>query len=204
MQTRDGGDDELRECVLDCLAKHIAEGAEKADLCVDRAALSDVVEEAAWYYYNTTYSEIFPSTFHDLEAPLARVIEILKRNHYRVLGALGGKQAEQRYKAILDGLDDIARAVPAPPPKRGRGKPSKTRDLRALVECLVEHWEALTSHPFKQNWHKGSPLTTATMFVHDVVAFIDHERLGELPGVTKKIVAERRKTLGLISQKSAN
>lgn len=193
MQTRDD-DEELREWVLDRLAKHVADGAEKADLCVDRAVLSAIIEEATRQYYHAKYGGIFPSTFHDLEAPLARVIEILKRNHYSVLGALGGGRAEERYRTILDGLGDIARAVPAPPPKRGRGKPSKTGDLHAPVECLVEHWEALTSHPFKQNWHKGSPLTPATMFIHDVVAFIDPERLGELPGVTKKNVAERRKS----------
>lgn len=194
--TRDDTDDKLLEWLVDRLAEHITAGAKKADFLVDRAVLPAIVEEASWQYDNMRFSGIFPSTLHELKAPLARVIEILKRNHYRLFGVLAGKRgrAEKRYKAILDGLEDIARAVPPPPRKRGKGRPPKTGDLRALVECLVKHWEALTGHPLKQNWHKGSPLTPSTMFIHDVVEFIDHERLGELPGVTKKIVSERRKS----------
>ena len=155
----------------------------------------------------------FPkNTFHALGEPIAQVIELLKldANYYNALVAFGApattalspdqtavSRAVERYETLLRDLDDIARAVPPPPAKRRRGKPSKTKDLRVLVECLADFWERATGQPFTQAWYKESsgqrkPTTYSAAFVEDVVKFVDLKRLGELPKVTEKIVAERR------------
>jgi len=196
------------EALLDKLASHVAAEVEKADFPIDREALWSIILMAQMVYDGTRIGAdaTARSTFHELAEPLCRVIEILKDeancdSAYVALGApvslalspdqLALGRAIERYETLMRDLDDLARAVP-PPPKRGKGRPSKTRDLRALAECLVDHWEAWTGHLPTQNWHQGEPIANAAQFVYCAVEYIDPERLGELPKVMEKIVAERR------------
>jgi len=101
-------------------------------------------------------------------------------------------QASERYEALLGDLDAIARALPPPPARRGKGRPSKTEDLFALADRLATYWEQMTGQPFKQAWHNGEPTTLAALFVFDVVKFIDPKLVVKLPKVTEKVVANRR------------
>jgi hypothetical protein len=191
--------------------KHVATDAAKIFGPKDRELLSTVVFEACREYDGTQYwaDDISRITFHALGEPITQVIKLLKldANYYSALVALGAparnpdqsavNRAGERYETLLRDLDDIARAVPPPPAKRRRGKPSKTKDLRVLVECLADFWESATGRPFTQAWHKESsgqrkPTTYSAAFVEDVVKYVDLKRLGELPKVTEKIVAERR------------
>jgi hypothetical protein len=194
--------------------KHVATDAAKIFGTKDRELLSTVIFEACMVYDGTQQwaDEVSRITFHALGEPITQVIKLLKldANYYSALVALGApantalspdqtavSRAVERYETLLRDLDDIARAVPPPPAKRPRGKPSKTKDLRVLVECLAKFWESATGQPFTQAWHKESsgqrkPTTNSAAFVEDVVKFVDLKRLGELPKVTERIVAERR------------
>jgi hypothetical protein len=99
------------------------------------------------------------------------------------------EQGAQRHERFVETLHLLKRDLPCSP-----GKPSKTRDLRAAVEHLVEFWMRATGKPFTQDWHRGCPLTPGTTLVYKVIEFIDPERLKELPTVTKRIVQEHRKS----------
>jgi hypothetical protein len=160
------------------------------------------------------------STFHEIAEPLARVIALLEAeaNRDAILTALGAPEwlamggrfsvdgtgaagppiatedeqhAEARYRALLDGLHAIARAVPAPPTKRKRGKPPTAKDFVALVDRLATCWERATGKRFTQDWHKGEPVSAAARFVHAVVKLVDPARLRSLPKAAAQVVAER-------------
>ena len=150
---------------------------------------------------------------HEIASPLAVVIQTLANwsNREEVIIALGAPEtwrisphqlstgdpslidrAYERYETLMHDLREIARNVPASPPRRGRGRPPKSGDLYAVVDILAEYWERTTGEAFKQDWERGEPLTPATEFVHAVVAFLDPPRLEALPKVTERIVTERR------------
>jgi hypothetical protein len=200
------------ESLLDRLQHYLAAEREQADFLVDREVLSSIVFGAALVYEGVQLSDdaASKSTFHELAALLPRVMELLTddANYGEVLVALGApvmlavspdqaavKRAVEWHETIMRGLDDIARTAPAPPAKRGRGRPSNPKDLRFMVGGLADRWEAHTGHLPTQSWREGKPVpgeARFAWFVYDVVAFIDPERLGELPKVTAKIVADWR------------
>jgi hypothetical protein len=200
------------EPLIDRLQSYLADEREEADFLVDREVLSDIVLSAGMAYDGVRFSDdaASKSTFHDLAAPLARVIEILKHdaNYDSALVALGAaallalspdqlavSRAMERHEALLLALDDIARAAPPPPAKRGRGRPPKTKDLRFMVGGLADFWEIHTGHPPTRSWREGKPVpgeARFAWFAYDVVEFIDPERLGELLKVTGKIVSDWR------------
>jgi hypothetical protein len=108
-----------------------------------------------------------------------------------------------RHAELLSALDHLARAVP-PPPKRPPYRPPTTNDLRAAVDVLADYWTRATGQSFTVAWHrsdprkpggdgrrKRAPNSPATRFVWDAMKLMGCERLGELPTVTKKIVAAR-------------
>jgi hypothetical protein len=106
--------------------------------------------------------------------------------------------AEAHYEALLDGLEKILQAAPAPP-RRKQGRPSPW-DLDEVVHILVQEWERMTGAPFTQAWHRDQslggrrvPNSDGARFVYKIVEFIDSTRLDELPNVTEKIVTERLK-----------
>jgi hypothetical protein len=199
--------------LLKRLEKSVETETQKTFRPVDRVVLENIIVGAIAIYDGTQFLANLASRFtlHEIVAPLAQVIKILKHeaNYDAIFVALGAPamlalspdqgavdRAVARYENLLDDLDEIARAVPPPPAKRGRGKPP-AKDLRALVESLADYWERVTRRRFTQNWHKESsgpwkPTTNATAFVYDVVKFIDSKRLGALKEMTEDIVKKRR------------
>jgi hypothetical protein len=201
--------------LIDRLRHYVAAERGEADFLVDPEGLvlSDIVLRAGMVYEGVQLSDdaASKSTFHELAAPpLASVMEWLRddANYSDVLVALGApamlalspdqaavSRAGERHEALLHALDDIARAVPPPPAKRDRGRPSNPKDLRFMVGWLADRWEAHTGHPPTQSWREGKPVpgeARFAWFVYDVVEFIDPERLGELLKVTAKIVTDWR------------
>jgi hypothetical protein len=195
------------EALLAKLATLVAAATGKSFTEVDQRVLRDNVLGAVMIYRGIKLG-IEDSHHYTLDqiAPLATsAIELLKNeaNRAPALVALGSPEllvmdpemwklnAERRLGLLVGLLDRLARNVLLPPPKAAH-RPVKTKDLRALVENLVDFWERETRQRFTQQWHKGSPLTLSTRFVHDVLEFIDRERIRELPEVTKNVVAERR------------
>jgi len=176
---------------------------------LDRQVMELTVRGAIALYDGLRFSADLASrsTLHELAAPLARVIAILKHeaNCDSILVALGApdtlamsqdqtavRLALTRYENLLDDLNKIASRLPPPPAKRGKGKPTKANDLLALVDKLAPYWERATGKRFTQGWHKGTPVSPAAQFVYAVVGFVDPRRLPELPKVTERIVTERR------------
>jgi len=181
---------------------------------IDRAVLEQTIITAIAVYDGTQFlAELASrSTLHQIREPLARVVEILKHeaNYDDIFVALGAPvmlalspnqravdQAIERYENTLDALDDIARALPPTPAKRGPGR-QPAKDLRALVEYLADYWKQVVGRPFKQDWHRESsigpkkPTTNAAAFVYEVVKFTDASRLGAVPKMTESIVKNRR------------
>lgn len=200
------------EPLFDRLRSYIADEAEKADFLIDRDVLSDIVLSAGMVYDGVQFSddEVSNSTFYELAEPLATVMELLthEANYSDVLVALGApamlamspdqaavSRAVVRHETIMRGLGDIARAVPPPPAKRRPGRQTRTKDLRFMVGWLADRWESHTGHLPTQNWREGKPIQDEAgfvWFVYDVVAFIDPERLRELPNVTENLVTDWR------------
>jgi hypothetical protein len=195
--------------LLQGLEKIVKTQTNKTFRPVDRELMEFTIRSAIMLYDGLNFSADLAarSTLHDLAVPLARVIDILEHeaNYDNIFVALGApamlamspdqravKQAIARYENLLDDLHKLARGVPPPPAKRGKGKPAKANDLLAVVDVLAPYWERATGKRFTQDWHKGAPVTPATQFVHAVVCFIDPKRLPGLPKVTERIVAERR------------
>jgi hypothetical protein len=110
-----------------------------------------------------------------------------------VLAGCDDQEVVARYGALLRDLGQIALNLPPRPPRRGRGRPSTTGNLRVLVETLVEYWERTTGKPFAADWHKGEPLNDATGFVVETIRFIAPRRLRSLPRLTAKIINVRRR-----------
>jgi hypothetical protein len=97
---------------------------------------------------------------------------------------------------LIADLEKIASAMPEPLPRRGKGRPSKPKNLHALIAYLAASWERATGLRFSQDWHcergRRVPSTSAAGFVHDVVGLIDHGRLNEVPKMTERIVREHK------------
>jgi hypothetical protein len=85
----------------------------------------------------------------------------------------------------LRDLNKILAAVPLPPKKRPRGRPTN-KNLYDLVQRLANYWELTTGDQFTQNWLKGKPIPLATQFVYAVVHFVDPKSLGSLPNSDRK------------------
>jgi hypothetical protein len=202
--------------LLKRLEKIVENATQKPFRRIDRAALKNIIAEVFLVYDGTQFLADLASrvTLHEIKEPLAQVIKILKHeaNYDAIFVALGAPtmlamspdqravdRAVARYETLLDNLEQIARAAPPPPTKRGRGKPP-ARDLRVLVQSLADYWERATRRPLKQNWHRESsglwkPTTNGTMFVYDAVKFIDSKRLGALKEITEDIVTKRRRAV---------
>jgi hypothetical protein len=96
------------------------------------------------------------------------------------------QEAAARLTTILDGLRDIARPVPPPPGRRGRGKPRTPRSFHDFVDRVAAAWERASGTPFRQTNHPAT-------FAHEVTKFVDPARSEESTTyVIKLIVAERR------------
>ena len=181
------------DLLVERLVDYLSDGAAVAHFKIDQEAVRAVVQEADQVYDGILWGKIGErlSSLHDIDAPLARVIEILKHrpNYSAVIAALG---SVERYKALLLDLDNIARAVPQPA-ERGRGRPPQTEDLRAAVELLVEFWQQQTGVAVKHTGHKKEAFRKdwppAKKFIFEVIQFIAPYRLDELPGVLEKIVS---------------
>jgi hypothetical protein len=192
----------------------------------ERRMLMRALSEAASAYNRIRWSaeDASRSTFHELGAPLARVIGILK--HEASLGdglvALGAPardssvltrltwperdraavhRARARYDALLSALDHLARAVPLPPPRPAH-RPVENNDLRAAVEVLAAYWERMTGAPVAPYWVNGVPANAATQFIYDAMRLIGCEHLGGLRKVldnhcySKTVAARRRRGRG--------
>jgi hypothetical protein len=209
------------------LEEQIAEAAGKKTFNFDdRRMLMRALSEAASAYNRIQWSaeDASLSTFHELGAPLtlARMIEILKHeaNRESVLVALGApvrdpsiatrltwpehdrpvvERAMVRHAELLSALDDLARAVPSPPPTRPPWRPVENNDLCAAVEVFADYWERATGLPVTQDWYTGNgkgsgriPNSPFARFAHDAMKFMGVKRLNGLPELTKKIVTARR------------
>lgn len=143
-------------------------------------------------------------TLHELDKPLTRVIEILRRedNVDPVILTLGAatpgycdfKRGAEHRKAVIDGLEKLAARNP-PSDRAGR---KGNRDLYHLVHSLANAWTILTGAAFTQMWVKtwagdNSPATGGAAFVHAVVRFVDRENLKSVPKMTERVVNDRRK-----------
>lgn len=153
------------------------------------------------------------STLHEINEPLAKVIEILRNpaNSDHVLVSLGApfmlalspnqtdvETAIARFDDLLDSLNAIAENLPPQPQKRGKGRPPND-ELQVLVEMLATYWVRATGKPFKQDWLNGDPLTNATKFVHEVIKFLDKKSLSALPKKTANIVKYYRRPDSVVS-----
>jgi hypothetical protein len=170
------------ERAFDRAAAEVATAAKRSLTPADRQALRQAISDACIKYNRSQYwaGEISRRTLHEIGTPLAKVVEILKRdeNRHDLLVALGApdrrpgvassmvwpegdlpevERAAARYESTLRALDEIAHAVPSTP-KRPAHRPSGTRELRSAVEILVDYWERTTRQRFTQDWHRGSRL----------------------------------------------
>jgi hypothetical protein len=191
-------------------ALRIAEEAAKTQFdALKRDGLVQRINGTVLAYHGTRFmAEVAREfTLHNIEAPLAEVIEKLEHeaNIDAVLIALGAPamlmlspnqepvhRAIAEYEATLNSLRKIAANLPATPAKRGKGQP-RARDLYDLVYRLADIWKAFTGKDFTQYWHQGKPVSKAARFVYAVVEVVDRSRLEELPTVTKNVVADLRK-----------
>jgi hypothetical protein len=200
------------EQILKRLAAHV--GGEAAQpFSREGLELRRVISNAARAYDGVSADATEQSTLHELGAPLARVIELLRddTNSEQLLVALGAptpvapmtwserdrpevERVMALHEAIVSGLGKIADAVP-PLPARPAHRPSRSKDLRAAVEVLIDYFERKTGQEFRQDWKGkggGDPLTAGTMFVRDAMQLIAPKRLDELPAVTADIRRARR------------
>lgn len=168
--------------------------------------LRDAVQDAIqWYEIDRDIaSGLYTNSLHDIEKPLAQVIEQLhsNRNQGFLLTALGDYDSEtgyvakgfadieNEYQILLAGLHKIARAI-KPPDKHPVGRPSRNH-LRMFVERLAEYWEHVTGINFKQYWQDLEPLTNETLFVKSVLEFVDPAAVPHLPKMTEAVVRDRR------------
>jgi hypothetical protein len=196
------------------LEAHVARRATRPLGPVERRALLGAISEAYMSYGTVRHKAAMARhyTLHELKQNdlLRGVIEVLtnpaNREHLlHVLGApesntgmiwperdrLAVERAEAWRSSTLRALEQIDNYDAPPPPATSRGRPSRTRDLRAAVEALVDYWQDVTGERFKQNWHGGEPITPGARFVYLAMKLIDPSRLRELPGVTETIVKDR-------------
>jgi hypothetical protein len=200
-------------------AIEIVEKAAKKPMSPEkRESLAGRIKGAVLAYDGTKFMADYASkiTVHDIAAPLAEVIEVLEDDEvdgHAVLVALGAPQhmtvspdresldwavAEREF--LLHLLRKLRANLPPAPAKPSRGRPT-ARDLYQLIERLADCWELWTGKEFKRLWGKGKPFdamrlgpaTDAMHFICAVVKVIDKDRLGELPTITKNVVADRRK-----------
>jgi hypothetical protein len=205
---------ELLDPILDRFNKHFPAG-------FDREKLAAILDEEPSISASQHWADevVGRCTLHKIAPELARVLKELDRpRHWDIaIAALNDGnwfEAELRFGAWLRDLRKIIAAVP-PAPRRGRGKPPKTKNLHALVDRLATFWEQETDEPFRQSWHKDKsgesdwhlnpttkrpekkwplkPATESAAFVHDVVTLVSPRLLRLLPKVTEKVVSERRK-----------
>jgi hypothetical protein len=175
---------------------------------LDREKLKASIVNACISYWGIGHltDQISRYTLHHLDVPLARVIEILRNNAnipdvLMALGAPAMRNSDQqaahraiaRYEILIRELGQLARAVPSPPAKRGKGRPPTAVEFRALVEQLASYWKYWTGNDLTQHWHGGEPLTAGAQFIWEVVRFVNPERAHALPKVTEKVVAELNK-----------
>lgn len=188
--------------LLQQLQSLVEEATEKKFNATDHQALEFVVSIGLHYYETNRYlqNDAARSTFHKLYHPLRSVLDLLKQDAnidgtLIALDAYSDKpesidEAKARRENLLRDLQSIYEHVPPPPPGRTQGRPSFA-DLRGLVFRLAAYWEKATGGQFKNNWHKGEPITPATIFVHAAVEYIDPERLPSLPKMTEAFVHQR-------------
>jgi hypothetical protein len=191
--------------LLDSLARCIAAETRKPDFPIDREWLSRIVTgEHLMYYGGRVFADQEIRRNELLEAaPLAGTVELLKYEKVFALAALarspdpgGMKRAEEEYEITLRAIERLAEIL-LPPAKRKAGKPSRTKDLRALVGRLANYWKRATGERITQDWHKEPtgqwrPVSNGAQFVYCLVEFIDPLRLGELRKVLEDTVRERR------------
>ena len=163
---------------------------------ITREQLVASIDDAVLAYDGASFwsddSRRFLDTRHDIAEPLHRVITLLSSegNRYQLCKDAGIEP--ERYHELLVDLDRLQRAVPPPPPPTARGRPSRTKDLRALVGALADYWETATGKRFTQDWHRGEPISKAAQFVHAIVSYVDAQATPKLPNVTEDIVADRK------------
>jgi hypothetical protein len=142
-------------------------------------------------------------TFHKAAKPLDELIALLddQENWDVAVYALSegpiwwtDVKAAERVECLRGDLRKLRAAVPQPPPKRDRGKPSKTKKLRLLVTNLAVFWDEEGGPPFTQDRHKGKPLTKAARFVDAIVGLVDPSMLQSVPKVMESVIGERRTT----------
>jgi hypothetical protein len=178
-----------------------------------REGLTARIEIAIMAYDGTKFIADYASkiTVHDIDAPLAEVIEVLEDDEvdgHAVLVALGAPQhmmaspdresldrALAEREILLHLLRKLADNLPPAPAKR-RGRP-KANDLHQLVGGLANVWEDFTGQEFTQLWHKEKgkwkPISAAAQFAHAVITVVDPKRLPSVPEVTEQIVKRRRR-----------
>jgi hypothetical protein len=201
LHSRDALEREAFENLLRELAKIVLKSGRELDE-KGLQFLRDGVEEAVTWYgvLQFTADYVAEITLHELEKPLARVIEILKReeNVDRVVMALG--ETKPGYCDVEAGVEhrsalivDLEKIAAIPPPERRRGAKGN-RDLHHLVHRLANQWLLLTGTPFTQMWaDNGTPATNGAAFVQAVVRFVDPENLNAVPNMTERVVGDRRR-----------
>jgi hypothetical protein len=193
----------------------------KTGLPVTESARSELkrrVSHAAMVYAGTKVAvEAWArSPLQELAEPLARVIALLKEEEKRdeIIAALGyrtgrfsidpsgtpidpipivtrwsgdptERKVAKRHRRLLAYLRAIARATAK------RKKKGATDPFHDLVDRLATAWERASGEPFRQHWHKGAAINSATQFVRGVVEVVAPERLRSLPKMTERIVHER-------------
>lgn len=186
--------------LLDRLVGYLSgPGTAKTGFLIDREKLERIVDYVRLQYYGERHWAARDDRTADLvrAAPPDVTMQLLKREEVLAIAALAEgpepaamAQAEKRYQALLRDLAKVIDALPPITPRR-RGKPSSTQGLRLVVEILAAYWETETGTRFGQYWRNGKPANPATSFVFDILQFIAPDRLGQLPEVTEKLVADR-------------
>jgi hypothetical protein len=181
---------------------------------VDRGALKSLMVMAALLYGGMASvaerdTEIMRE-MSKLAGPLASVLEGFKLNKAAILGRLGAplyvpargteaaydavrKAVETRFDNMYAALEEIGRGLSDPPPK----KDTKKRDLDALFDLLAHEFEKITGNAFTQDWHTNDQgqreaAAPGAQFAHEIVGFIDPERLPDVPGAMRRVVTARR------------
>ena len=131
----------------------------------------------------------WPNTLWELAGSRPRLTFWIETEIGGILRALGSDETEENISRAIERLEMLLRelwlirqSIPPSAKKRSRGKPSKSKNLYELVNCLANSWEKLTGRPFRQSWEKAEGRRVpASMggaaFVYDVVELIDRERL---------------------------
>ena len=142
----------------------------------DREGLEETINEAAKVYAGDDWvraeeGEGWPNTLWKLAKPLDRVIRLLYQsgNQHEVLQALGADETVEKIDRALDRREELLRdlgrirhAIPSPPKKRSKGRPSTTTDLQELVGRLATYWERATRRRFTQAWLVTDKLVPAS------------------------------------------